>query len=128
MRERLNYGGQYYDDHEENLDDDDGSEEDYTEGSQEKVDPRAEYHVDSSQEEFGHRAEYPANGPQEEVAYEAKYSPGDSAESDYADVQFGWRSKARRGKRGRRWAPPNTRTFTAPVFVRLADLQSHDHS
>ena len=113
MRERLNYGGEYYDDHEENLDDDDGSEEDHAEGSQEEV---------------GHRAEYPANGPQEEVAYEAKYSPGDSAESDYADVQFGWRSKARRGKRGRRWAPPNTRTFTAPVFVRLADLQSHDHS
>ena len=43
--------------------------------------------------------------------HQADYAADDGAESDYADTHFGWRSKARRSKRGRLWVPPDIRAF-----------------
>ena len=118
MRERLSYGRGDHDDHEENLDYDYGYQKDQVKENQPVI-----YDEFNDNYEEDH-----AEGSQEEVEHPAEYPPDDGAGFDYADIQFGWRSKARRGKRGRRWAPPDTRRFMAPVFVRLADPQSQDHS
>ena len=110
--ERLNYGG-VYDDHEDEY----GNHE------------QAHDHQDHQEREYEAEFDGASDDGYEEddlsgVEHQAEFPAGTEAESDYAAVRFGWRSKARRGRRGRRWAPPDTRRFSAPAFVRLADLRS----
>ena len=79
-----------------------------------------DYNDDYEEEEEEEEEEDYTEGFQEQVEHETDYAADDSADFD---GQFGWRSKVRRGKRGG-FVPPDTRSFVAPVFVRVADLKA----
>ena len=119
MMERLDYGkadDDYEDDYQEERGD--GYQEDHEEAYE------ALYYEnpDDDYEELDHAAESAQVEPQ------VNYAADENGISDYANTQFGWRSRARRARRGQIWVPPDTRGFKAPVFVLLADLQSQGDS
>ena len=51
------------------------------------------------------------------------YAADTEAQTDGLAARFGWRFRARGGRRGKKWLPPSTRDHYTPVFVRVKDLQ-----
>ena len=122
--QEMEYRPRYDANPDDDYDDDNEEEEDYSEGFQEQVEEQVEQQADYAADDYDddNEEEDYAKGFQEQVEHETDYAADDSDESDF-NGQFGWRSKARRGKRGR-FVPPDTRAFVAPVFVRVADLKA----
>lgn len=58
--------------------------------------------------------------------YLAYYAAGAEGQADGLAARFGWRSRARGGRRGKKWLPPSTRRHSTPVFVRVEYLQKRD--
>lgn len=125
MSEKLNYGNDKPDYQE--------TEFDYEEDSIRDLLPEILEHYGSQDaEEDGSESQYAIsrfehvavdaenNGATVEYTYE--HALDDGAESEYGAIRFGWRSSARRRRRGEIWVPPDIRGFRAPVFLRLADL------
>lgn len=58
--------------------------------------------------------------------YLAYYAAGAEGQADGLAARFGWRFRARGGRRGKGWTPPNTRDHCTPVFVRVENLRKRD--
>lgn len=58
--------------------------------------------------------------------YLAYYAAGAEGQADGLAARFGWRFRARGGRRGKGWTPPNTRDHCTPVFVPVENLQRRD--
>ena len=69
-----------------------------------------------------HYQELPAG--LEEVEHYLDHAAEDAAQLD-AEAKRGWRSRARRRRKGK-FIPPDVRAYQWPVFVRLADLPNRD--
>ena len=120
MTERLNYGRVDDDDYEDDYQEERG--DGYQEDHEEAYEALYYENPDDDYEELDHAAESAQVEPQ------VNYAADENGISDYANTQFGWRSRARRARRGQIWVPPDTRRFKAPVFLPLADLQSQGDS
>ncbi len=60
----------------------------------------------------------------EEVEHQLDHAAEDAAQLD-AEARFGFKSRARRRRKGR-FIPPDVRAYRWPLFVRLADLPNRD--
>ena len=58
--------------------------------------------------------------------YLAYYAAGAEGQADGLAARFGWRFRARGGRRGKGWTPPNTKEHSTPVFVRVENLRKRD--
>ena len=114
MEERLGYGGELYDDHQEYHAEetpevsDENYEENHAEGTSEVYD---ENHEENHEQGFDGAVEH-----------QADYAAEKGAESDLAATLFGPQSQARQAMREGTWVPVDTRGVKAPVFVPLDDL------
>ena len=111
--ERLNYRWADYGDYREIR-----NHDDYEEDQEREYRP---WHYDLFDDEFRYEEEDYAEASQEEVEHHEDYAEDDNAETGF-EARFGWRSKARHGRKGR-FVPPDTRGYVPAVFVRLADLE-----
>ena len=114
MEERLGYGGELYDDHQEYHAEetpevsDENYEENHAEGTSEVYD---ENHEENHEQGFDGAVEH-----------QADYAAEKGAESDLAATLFGPQSQARQAMREGTWLPMDTKSVRAPVFVPLDDL------
>ena len=91
------------------------------------------YHQEDHQQEFAldHAQDFSgvddatdSDRLSDRVDHALDHAVDDTAQADY-DEQFGWRSRARRSRKGQ-FVPPDMRSYRWPVFVRVADLQNQD--
>ena len=109
--ERLNYGGRYYDDDDEQY-------------QAEAVPWYRRADPDYDPEEEDREGLEAFEEEPELVAHQLEHATQDIVQAGFA-AQFRWRSKARRGRRGR-FVPPDMKPYRWPTFVRVADLQNPD--
>ena len=114
MTERLGYGRPHYDD------DDQQRQEHQVEDVPWYILADPDYSPEEEGDAQEGLGDFP--GRPEQVEYQEDFVEDDSAETEF-QAQFGWRSKARRRKKGRRHLP-DMRGYVAPVFVRVADLEA----
>ena len=72
-----------------------------------------EYYEESTQEEL--------EGPPDLVEHQMDHAAVEAAHL-YAEARFGWKYRARLRRQGK-FVPPDIRGYSAPAFVRVADLQ-----
>lgn len=118
MAERLGYGGGYYDDYE------DEEDQQYQES---QVDDIPWYRL-ADPDYVPEEEELPEGRLEDfqEQAERVEHQLDAAAQLD-AEAQFGWRSKARRRRKGS-FVPPDIRTYRWPTFVRVEDLRNQDGS
>ena len=117
MTERLGYGTPHYHDYDDDQQNQESQVEDipwYVLADPDYSPEEEEGAAQEGLEDFQER-----NG---QVEYQADFVEDDVDQSEF-EAQFGWRSKARRRKKGRRLLP-DMRGYVAPVFVRAADLEA----
>ena len=110
MEERLGYGGEHHDDHQEY------HAEETPEVSDENYE---ENHAEGTSEVYEENHEQGFDGA---VEHQADYAAEKGAESDLAATLFGPQSQARQAMREGTWLPIDTTGVRAPVFVPLDDL------
>ena len=117
MVERLDYGGGYNEDY----------EDEQTQESQAEAIPwyrRADPDYDPEEEDRAEARLADFQEQPEQVEHQLEHAADDTAQLD-AEAKFEWRAKVRRRRKGR-FVPPNMNTYRWPTFVRVEDLQNQD--